>query len=140
MRHQYMRRKAAIGGDAEMMMRGAQILLTGAASGAFPAADPRVDRHAAANSRAAGSLSRGFDHAGDLVPKCERQRAVLGNVEPLVAAQREIPILQMQVGMAHAAALNAHENLAAARGRAIRHRLTERLAISDKRLTAKFTH
>ena len=38
----------------------------------------------------------------------ERQGASGADVELLVAAEGEIAILQVQIGMAHAATLNAH--------------------------------
>ncbi len=132
--------EAAIDGDAEMAVRGAQILLAAAARRASAATDPGIDRDAAADGRAVGFVSRGFDHAGDLVSERERQRAVLGDVEPLVAAEQEIAVLQMQVGMAHAAALDAHQHFAAARRGAVDHGLAERLPVGDERLAVHFGH
>ena len=50
--------------------------------------------------RAIGLVAGALDHAGDLVAERERQRAILGDVEPPVAAEFEIAVLKMQVGMA----------------------------------------
>ena len=66
----------------------------------------------------------------------ERQRAAGGDVELLVVAEREIAVLQMQVGMAHAAALDAHEHFVAARRRAVDDGFAERFAVGDERLAA----
>ena len=87
MRDEHMRGKAAIDGDAEMTGRSTQILLASAARRASAAADPGIDRDLAANDRSVGFTSRGFDHAGDLVAERERQRAILGDVEPLLATE-----------------------------------------------------
>src|SRR5580692_4625740 len=70
----------------------------------------------------------------------EWQRTILRNVEPLVVAERKIAVLQMQVRMAHAAALDAHQHFAAARRRTIHDGLAERLAVSDQRLAVHFCH
>src|SRR5271170_3754486 len=110
MRYQNVTGEAAVDGDAEMAVLGAQILLAGAAGGASAAADPRIDRHAAADDRAVGRVAGGLDHAGDFVTERKRQRAVFGDVEPLIAAQREIAVLDVQVRMAYAAALHADQN------------------------------
>ena len=63
-----------------------------------------------------------FDHAGDLVAERERQRAALAHVELLAVAEREIAVLHVQVGMADAAALDAHQHLAALAARGNRRR------------------
>src|SRR5271168_3559886 len=104
MRDQDVGGEAAIGGDAEMMMRRAHVFLAGAARRAGAAAYPGIDRDRAADGRANGCFSRAFDDACDLVSQRERQRPILGDVEPTVAAQSEVAVLQMQVGMADAAA------------------------------------
>ena len=140
MRDEHVAGKAAVGGDAEMMMVGAQVLLAGTAGRAGAAADPGIDRDAVADHRAFGIRSCAFDHAGDLMAERERQRAILGDVEPLVVAEREIAVLQMQVGMAHAAAFDAHQHFAAARRRTIDDGLAERLPVSDQRLAMHFRH
>ena len=140
MGYQHVSGEAAVHGNTEMMMRRAQIFFAGAASRAGPAADPRIDRHAAPNGCPLGRFARGLDHAGDLVAERERQRAVLGNVETLVAAQREITVLQMQVGMAYPAAFHTQQHFTAVGHGKIRYRLAERLAVSDERLTVKLSH
>jgi len=132
--------KAAICGDAEMMMGGAHILFAGTASRAGATADPGIDRDAAADGGAFGVGSGAFDHAGDLVAEREWQGTILGDVEPLVVAERKIAVLQMQVRMAHAAARDAHQHFAAARRRAIHDGFAKRLAVSDQRLAVHFCH
>ena len=135
-----MRGITTIGGNAEMMVRGAEIFVAGAADSARAAADPRINRDAPAYRRAFGLASGAFDHAGDFMPECERQNPAFGNVEPIVAAEREVAVLHMQVGMAHAASFDAHEHLAAVRRGAINNRLAQRLPVGDKRLAAHLVH
>src|SRR6202030_3980378 len=96
--------------EAEIMRGGAHILFGGTASRAGATADPRIDRDATADGGALGVRSGAFDHAGDLVAEREWQRPIFGEVEPLVVAERKIAVLQMQVRMAHAAALDAHQH------------------------------
>ncbi len=95
-------------------MIGAQILIAGAAGRAFAATDPGIHRDTVAD-RCIGPFAGGFDHAGDFVAKRERQRAVLGDVELLAAAEIKIAVLNMQVGMADAAAFDADQHFAVAR-------------------------
>ena len=94
----------------------AQILLAGAAGRALcrnrSTDRPRRDVQAAA----CGRRPRALDYAGDLVAKRERQRAARADVEPFVVAEHEIAVLHVQVGMADAAALNAHQYFVAFRG------------------------
>ena len=73
MRDKHVAGKAAICGDAEMMMGGAHVLFAGTASRAGAAADPGIDRDAAADGGAFGVRSGAFDHAGDLVAEREWQ-------------------------------------------------------------------
>src|SRR6202030_1320683 len=76
----------------------------------------------------------------DLMAERERQLAAGGDVEPFVVAEREIAVLQVQVGMAHAAALDAQEHFVAAGCRTVDEGFAERLAVGDERLTAHLGH
>src|ERR1700684_3169726 len=90
---------AAINGDAEMTGIGAQILLATETGGANAIADPRIDRDAVADFGAASILAFAVDHAGNLVTEREGQGASGADVELLVAAEREIAVLHVQIGM-----------------------------------------
>ena len=136
MRHQHMRGKAAIDLDAEVARRGAQILLAGAAGRAFAAADPGKHRDRRAGLRPS--------HRG---PACSTTPAIswpsvngsersAAHVELLVAAEAEIAVLQMNVGMAHAAAVDPHQHFAARAARGLDDRLAQRRRIGGHRLTA----
>ena len=140
MRDEDVGRKSAIGRDAEMTMIGAQVLFSRDARRAGAAPDPWIDRDAMANRGVLGLLAHALDHAGDLVPERKRQRAAGGHVELFVATQREIAVLQMQVGMADAATLDAHQHFAAARRGAVHDGLAKRLPIGDERLAMHFGH
>src|SRR5208283_2940343 len=108
--------------NAEMARRRAEVLLAVPAGRAGAAADPRIDRDAA--SRRDRGVGTGFlHHAGDLVAEREGKRAAGADIELLVAAELEIAVLDMQVGMAHAASLDPHQNFAPARLRTGDHRL-----------------
>ena len=47
--------------------------------------------------------------------ECEGQGASGADIEPLVGAEGEVAILQVQVGMANAAAFDAYQDFGAAR-------------------------
>ena len=132
--------KAAIGADAEMMMVGAQVFITGLAGCTRATSDPRINRNALANGRALRGFTDAFYDTGNLVTERKRQRAIFGYVEALVGAEGEIAVLQMQIRVAYAAPLDAHQHFSAVRRRTIDHGLAKRLAVSDKRLAAHFCH
>ena len=119
MRHQYVSRETAIVCDAKMMMRRAHVFFAGTTGRAGAAADPRIDRDFTPENDAVGAITGGFDHSGDLVSKRERQSAVFGDVEPLIAAQGEIAVLDMQIRVANPAARHPDQNLGTARYRTI---------------------
>src|SRR6202023_4057499 len=79
MRDKHVAGKAAVCGDAEMMMGGAHVLFAGTASRAGATADPGIDGDAAADGGAFGIRPGAFDHAGDFMSERERQRAILGD-------------------------------------------------------------
>ena len=105
-------RIAAVHHDAEMSCLGAQVLVAVAARRTFAAADPRIDRDLAPR-RDVGLRTRCLDHAGDLMAESERQRAAGADVELPVGGELEEAVLDVQVGMADAAPLDAHQHFAA---------------------------
>src|SRR5262249_60019784 len=132
--------ETAVDGNAKMMMRGAHILFASPAGRAGTAADPRIDRDFAADEDAIGTFTRGFDDAGDFMPERERQGAILGDVEPFIAAEREIAVLDVQIRVTDPAAGYPNQNFGAARYRALGKRLAQRRATGDKRLAAHTPH
>src|SRR6516164_2467759 len=134
-----MARVTAVDGDAEMAWRRAQVFLAVPASRAGSATDPWKDRDPAPPcDRGVGA---GFlHHAGDLVAEREGQRAAGTDIELLVAAELEIAVVDMQVGMAHAAALDSDQDFAPPRLRAIDDRLAQRCAIGHERLAKQLGH
>ena len=140
MRNEDVGGEPAIDGDAEMTMVRAQILLAADARGADAASDPGIDRDAMANDRVGRLLSSAFDHAGDLVAKREGQGPSRADVELFIAAEREIAVLQVQIGMAYAATLDAHQHFAAAWRRAVDDGLAQRLPVGDERLAMHLGH
>jgi hypothetical protein len=140
MRHQNVGREAAIGRNTEMVMRGTHILFAGPASRASAAADPRINGNLSADDCSLGAFARRFDDTGDLVAKRKWQGAILGDIEPPVAAQREIAILHMKIRMTDAAACHTHQHFAAARRRTIGRCFGQGLSIRDKGLSAKLAH
>src|SRR4029077_12558307 len=89
---------------------------------------------------ARGVRAGALDHAGDLVAEREGQGTSLGDVALLVAAEREVAVLHVQVGMAHAAALDPHQHLAAARLGRIDDGLAQRRRVGDERLADELGH
>ena len=138
-RHQHVRGEPAVDLDAEMARRGAEIFLPGLARGAFAAADPGKHRGRCADFHirvGAGLL----DDAGDLVAEREGEGAPRRHVELLVAAEAEIAVVQMQVGVAHAATADPHQHLGAARLRRFHDRLAQRRRIGGHRLADHAGH
>src|SRR5712671_1372224 len=141
MRHQHMAGVTAVRIDAEVARGGAIILLAMPAGGALAAADPWIDRDLVARPGVRPGVGTGArDGAGDLVAKGEGQGAALRDVELLVAAEPEVAVLDMQVGMAHAAALDPHQHLTAARLRAIGNGLAQGRPIGGERLAHELGH
>ena len=78
--------------------------------------------------------TRRLDGAGDLVAERERQLPAGAHVELLAAAEIEVAVLQVHVGVTHAAVGDAEQHLAAlGRGRR-RLRVLQRLAVVDEGL------
>ena len=140
MRNKNMRGEPAIDRDAEVTMVRAQILFATAARGTDPATDPGIDRDTVADLRIGCILACAFDHAGNLVTERERQGPSGADIELFVAAEGEVAVLQMQVGMAYAATLDANQHFAAARLWTVDDRLAKRLPVSDQRLAVHLAH
>ena len=139
MRHQHMGREAAVDLDAEMTRRRAEILFTGAAGRALAAPDP--GKHGRRLSGLHVRVGAGLlDHARDLVAEREGQRAAGGDVELLVAAEAEIAVMQMDIGMAHAAAADPHQDFAALRLGCLDDRFTQWRRIGSHRLADHAGH
>ena len=75
-----------------------------------------------------------LDGAGDLVAEGEGQRPVAAHVELLPAAEIEVAVLQVDVGVAHAAVGDAQQHLGALRLRRRGLGGLQRLAVLDQRL------
>src|SRR5262249_39218667 len=140
MRHQHVGGEAAVEIDADMARGGAVVLLAVPARNALAAADPGVDRDLVAGLRVRGVETDAIDHAGDLVAEREGQGAALADVELLVAAEPEVAVLHVHVGMAHAAALDPHKHLAAARLGRLDDGLAQRRRVGDERLADELCH
>src|SRR5215470_10506239 len=140
MRHQDVRGKTAIDVDAEVARRRADVLVAAAAGRTVAATDPRIDRDRRAWRRRRGGLAGRLDRAGDLVAEGEWERATRAHVELLVFAELEIAVLHVQVRMAHAAAVDAHEDLRALRLRTVRDGLAQRGGVGGERLAAELGH
>src|SRR6185369_12655398 len=139
MRDQHMRGKAAVGGNAEMARGCADVLVAGLAGRALAAADPRIDR----NRRADFCLRirpDGFDGAGDFMPEREGQGASGAHVELLAVAEHEIAVLHVQIGMADAAAMDAHQHFGAFGLRGLYHGLAQGRGIGGERLAVHLCH
>ena len=134
-----MRRKAAVDLNAEMARRRAQVFLARPCrrrirrSRSREIPPPACRPHVRIGPRL-------LDHTRDLVAERERQRAARRHVELLVAAEAEIAVVQMQVGMAHAAATDPHQHLGAVRLRRFDHRLAQRRRVGGHRLADHAGH
>src|SRR5262249_1552243 len=117
--------------DAEDAAAGdAIIVLAGRAHRAFSAADPRVDQALLADLDAFRFLPHGLDDAERLVPQRERRHAAaVLDVEAFAAAEVEVAVPDVQVGVADARARDAHQHLGALRLRGAADHLLQRLAV-----------
>ena len=134
MRHHHVRGVAAVDGDAERPRRIAHMLVAPRAQPALAAADPGIGRVLLALDGALGVGSGGFHGPGNLVPERERQLPAAAHVELLAAAEVEIAVLQMEVGMAHPAMRDAQQHLGALRCRRGGLGSLQRLGVLDQRL------
>jgi len=123
--------KTAVHCDAEMARRRADIFLTRLAGRAPTATDPRIDRKLGARSH---QRPRALDLTCDLMAERERQRAAGADVELLAVAEQKIAVLHVQVGMADAAARDAHQNFGARRLGDVDIRFAQRRAIGGEGL------
>ena len=134
MRHQHVGGIAAVDGDAERAGRIAHVLVAARAQPALAAADPGIGGVELAWRHALRLGARRLHGAGDLVAQGEGQRAVAAHIELLAAAQIEIAVLQVDVGVAYAAMRDAQQHLAALRLGRGRLRGLQRLSVVDERL------
>src|SRR5262245_5625837 len=139
MRYQHVCGEAAIDLDAEVTWCRAEVLFARLAGGTLAAADPGEDRRRGANLHI-GIGAGFFDHACDLVPEREGERPESGDVELLVAAEAEVAVAKMQVGVADAAAADAHQHFGAARFGCLDDGLAERRRIGSHRLADHACH
>src|SRR6516165_1907599 len=107
--------ETAVDGNAEEAVLQAEILIAVAAVAALAAADPGKNRLAGTDQILRRFRAYLLDDTGDLVSERERQRHAAGGVEPFAAAEIGIAVLDVQVGMAKSAALDAHQHLRALR-------------------------
>jgi hypothetical protein len=112
-----------------MTRSGANVLVTHFARRALPATDPGIYGELGTGFRI-GIRSSAFDLTGNFVAERERQRASSADVEFLVATQRKVAILHMQVGMADATSLDPHQDLGALRVRYVNDGFAQGRAVS----------
>src|SRR5690349_21457001 len=102
--------KAAIDGDTEEALLDAEVLVAVLAIAALAAADPRKYRLLLADQFLRHVGSDVVDDTRDLMAESEGQGHAARGVEALAAAEIGVPVLDMQVGMAQSAALDAHQH------------------------------
>ena len=81
-----------------------------------------------------------LDHAGDLMAERERQRHAARGVELLAAAEIGVAVLDVQVGMAQPAALDADQHFPALRFRRVDDGFAQRRIEFDQRLATHQRH
>ena len=110
--HQHVAGETAVDGNAEKALLGAEIFIAIEAVAALAAADPREHRYLFSDQALRNIRTCFLDHAGDLVSQRERQRHAARGVELLAAAEVGITVLDMQIGMAQPATLDADQHFA----------------------------
>src|SRR5438874_2811745 len=128
-----MRRVGAGAIHAEEARAGdAVVVLAALAHDALSAPDPRIDEALVAHLHAPSARPERFDDAERLVAERERRdAAALLDVEALAAAQVEVALPDVQVGVADARAGDAYQHLAALRLGRLGEHLLQRLAVLD---------
>src|SRR5205807_9565113 len=92
------------------------LVLAALAHGALSAPDPRIYEALVADLHAARAGAESLHHAKGFVTECKRRyAATLLHVEALAAAQVEVALPDVQVGVADARAGDAHQHFAALR-------------------------
>src|SRR5664280_1534171 len=132
--------EAAVDGDAEEALLEAEILVAIGAVAALAAADPGKYRLLLADQVLRSVGADFLDDAGDLVSQRERQRHAAGGIEPLAAAEIGIAVLDMQVGMAQPAALDADQDFLGRRLRRVDDGFTQWRIEFDPGLTSHERH
>src|SRR4051812_1204712 len=107
--------ETAVDGDAEEALLGAEIFVAVATVATLPAADPRKYRFSGPDQFLLNVRPDFLDDTCDLMPKGKRQRHAAGGIQSLPATEIGPAVLDMQIGMAQPAALDAHQDLAALR-------------------------
>jgi hypothetical protein len=131
MLHEDIRRKTPVHVNSEMTGSRANVLVTHFARSALPATDPGIHGDLGTGF-CIGIRSRAFDRTGNFVAERERQRAPGADVEFLVATQRKVTILHVQVGMADATSLDPHQDLGALRLRDVNGGFAQGRAVSHQ--------
>ena len=108
------------------------VVLAALAHGALSAPDPRIDEALVADLHAARAGAESLHDAKGFVTECKRRyAATLLHVEALAAAQVEVALPDVQVGVADARAGDAHQHFAALRLRRLGEHLLQRPAVLD---------
>ena len=113
--HQHVAGETAVDRDAEEALLDAEIFVAVETVAALAAADPGEHRLLRADQVLRNIGADFLDDAGDLVSQRERQRHAARGVELLAAAEIGIAVLDMQIGMAQPAALDADQHFPALR-------------------------
>ena len=111
--------KTAVDGHAEKTLLDAEIFVAVQTVAALAAADPREYRFLRADQVLRNIRTDFLDDAGDLVSERERQRHAARGVELLAAAEVGVTVLDMQIGMAQSATLDADQDFLALRLRRV---------------------
>jgi hypothetical protein len=139
-RHQHVTGKAAVDGDAEEALLGAEVLVAVGAVAALAAADPGEDRLLLSDQILRRIGADFLDHARDLMAERERQRHAARGIELLAAAKVSVTILNVQVGMAQPATFDADENFLTCRLRCVDNGFAQEGIEFDQRLATHQRH
>ena len=138
--HENVAGKATVDRHAKKAVTRAKVLVAVEAVAALTAADPREHGHLLADQGFVRIRADFIDDAGDLVTEREGQGHAAGGVELLAIAKISIAVLNVQVRMAQAAALDPHQNFPALRLRGLHDGFAERSIELHERLAAHLSH
>ena len=107
MGYQYMIRKPTGEDHTQRSGCGTDMFITKRAGLAVATTDPRIHDSPIANGHIRRVRAGGHDRARDLVTKCEGELSPLSEIEPVPVTEVEVPVLEMQVTVTHAAGIDS---------------------------------
>ena len=135
-----MRRESAVNRHTKEALFGTKVFIAVEAIGTLATADPRKHRLLLADEILRDFRADFVDNAGDLVAEREGQVHATRGIEAFAAAEIGVAVLNVQIGMAQAAAFDPHQHFLALRLRGLDDGLAQRRVEFNQRLSTHLRH